>query len=1135
MNQLPPQVRAILIFISGGTVLGLVFGLNRQVGGIILCGLVAMGCLLAGYKRLLKWFEKKSGKSMTGQMKEQSAGAPSGINEPAKRARLDDLKRNFDSGLEKFRSSDKDVYKLPWYLIVGEPGSGKTEAVRHCNVGFPPGLQDELQGVGGTINMNWWFTNHAVLLDTAGRLMFEEVKPGETSEWREFLGLLRKNRPNCPVNGLFLVIPVESLIRDTTDEISRKAGKIAQQLDLIQRSLDVRFPVYVLITKCDLLSGFREFFEDMSDPRTQHQMIGWSNPEPRDTPFRPELVTDHLKTVVERISKRRLGLLRDPAPVDKNGRRADEVDALFGLPHSLSLIGPRLRSYLETVFVAGEWSAKPLFLRGIYFTSAMREGAALDQELAQALGVSLDDLPEGKAWERERAYFLRDLFLEKAFPEKGLVTTATDTKAMLRKRQALLFGVGGLALATLLTFSFLGYRALKASVGVQSGYWQRAAASWENGVWHPIATHDQGGKISYMGDRPPAADFPASLIQFHKDIQELSTKPIEIPWVFKLLAKFSHVEGDRQKAQRILFEGSIVSPLVKEARRRMLQADASSAVDPLTSGSLAFREAEGLAALLQIEADVASHKSDPEALPGKFLHPLLHYVTNSDRPGDEVQLHTIGAILTWTYTKNPDGKWPPAWLSVGTSLPNNKPIQAGLDRLIKYASAGISTQEKNLKDIQQIADLLKAFRAKEVEMNSTAVSPGTRELVYKEMHQLFQDLKKIKESLDVALKAADEKSVARSERFTVTKSYEALIASSQTQTQGAFDLIDKTTAPYTAKPDDLLNTTYPIFIQVSAKLKEARSAIAGRISGGFSTKDIADLQKLDQTYLADFGNGQRLYEARWANYSAAHDQLFKKANADNLIATDWAPLTAALADIGAQRQSFPALAAQMAEPWQTACKYYLSTAEAIQIDAVVRAYIDQSRAAFDKHFHAPVVRDSGGSMKRSDWKEAERLAAAWKADLASDNYKALTSARKPALDSFLKQITQVAFAMSACNGNATVSLLGYSSSPDKSGLNHFRKVMIGGREYDTSTDRIEVNCSFSDAFSAEFRDYSVTPQKNYGFSQSIISLINKAGRGNGRVAISVDGYPIWLQVSSDRQPPDPEALVDKQTILTILR
>ena len=96
-------------------------------------------------------------------------------------------------------------------------------------------MQDEFQGVGGTINMNWWFTNHAVMLDTAGRLMFEEVKPGETSEWKEFLKLLKKNRPNCPINGLFLVIPSDSLIKDSADRIQKKAGKIAQQLDVIQR------------------------------------------------------------------------------------------------------------------------------------------------------------------------------------------------------------------------------------------------------------------------------------------------------------------------------------------------------------------------------------------------------------------------------------------------------------------------------------------------------------------------------------------------------------------------------------------------------------------------------------------------------------------------------------------------------------------------------------------------------------------------------------------------------------------------------------------------------------------------------------------------------------------------------------
>jgi type VI protein secretion system component VasK len=303
------------------------------------------------------------------------------------------MRKKFETGVREYKARGKDLYKLPWYAIVGEPGSGKTEAVRHSNVGFPPGMQDEFQGVGGTINMNWWFTNHAVLLDTAGRLMFEEVKPGETSEWKEFLTLLKKNRPNCPINGLLLVIPSDSLIKDSADDIQRKAGKIAQQLDVIQRVLDVRFPVFVIITKCDKVNGFREFFDGVTDPQLQHQMMGWSNPSPLDDPFRPDLVDQHLGQVVQRLRKRRAGLLKDPVPENTNGRRTDEVDSLYALPHSLSLIAPRLRRYLETIFVAGEWSSKPLFLRGIYFSSSMREGSALDAELAEAIGMPVDELP----------------------------------------------------------------------------------------------------------------------------------------------------------------------------------------------------------------------------------------------------------------------------------------------------------------------------------------------------------------------------------------------------------------------------------------------------------------------------------------------------------------------------------------------------------------------------------------------------------------------------------------------------------------------------------------------------------------------------------------------------------------------
>ena len=160
--------------------------------------------------------------------------------------------------------------------------------------------------------MNWWFTNHAVLLDTAGRLLFEEAPPGTTNEWDEFLQLLVRSRPKCPVNGMLLILPVDTLITDSADKIEQKATRIAERLDHIQRALRVRFPVYIIITKCDLMNGFREFFDDLTDPQLQHQILGWSNPNPLDTAFRPSEVDRHLNTVRDRLLRRCQQLLLDP-------------------------------------------------------------------------------------------------------------------------------------------------------------------------------------------------------------------------------------------------------------------------------------------------------------------------------------------------------------------------------------------------------------------------------------------------------------------------------------------------------------------------------------------------------------------------------------------------------------------------------------------------------------------------------------------------------------------------------------------------------------------------------------------------------------------------------------------------------
>ena len=179
---------------------------------------------------------------------------------------------------------------------------------------------------------------------------------------------------------------------------------------------------------------------------------------------------------------------------------------MYSFPNNITLIGTRLRSYLQTIFVAGEWSAKPLFFRGIYFSSSMSEGAALDQDLAAALGVAPDELPEGKDWERERAFFLRDLFTEKALKEKELVTRATDTHKMLRRRQYLLFACGFAALAAFIGVAWTGLTELTSTVGTKSHVWKDVAdAGWTEGLWNQAIVSPSGQyrpRVEFKGEVP---------------------------------------------------------------------------------------------------------------------------------------------------------------------------------------------------------------------------------------------------------------------------------------------------------------------------------------------------------------------------------------------------------------------------------------------------------------------------------------------------------------------------------------------------------------------------------------------------------------------------------------------------------
>jgi hypothetical protein len=648
---------------------------------IFLIGGLVLALALGAYKLVLRWLDRRKAREMEQGVLGNAAALPQGITGSDQRAKFDDLRRKFQEGLARLREEGTDIYELPWFAIVGESGSGKTEAIRNSGLTFPAGRDTALIGAGGTINMDWWFPKGAgegvsdrakkgaVLLDTAGEMIMREMPAGATREWTEFLKLLKTHRPNCPINGVILAIPANSLLVDTADEVNRKADKIAREFKVIQKTLGLRFPVFVLVTKSDLICGFREFFENMDDPqlKAQYQMLGWSNPAPLEEPFRLESVGEGLKSVGDRLRRRRLTFLLDPVGAESpEETRTDQVDALYPFPDGLERIAPRLKRYIDVIFGGDAFSDKPPFLRGLYFTSAMREGSSIDAELAEAMGIPVTSLVDTRHWERNRAYFLRDLFQKKVFCEAGLVTGAANPQLQHRLRKAAVLAAGFAAALLLGYWTWSSATEFNEVVGKSRDYWNAAAQPeyWGPSPWTrapyfaPVVKSD-----GTWDDRPirPAPQPEVSVSQFHRDLCEKSKEEIRPPAVFWLVAKgFGDLEKDRRKARQLLFEQSVLRPVVDRCRDLMLQSKEPAKAAPAPD-FWSDAHTEALAELLRLEAGaVCGGSPDKTRIALELLLVNVRPASDAKAADQKTDLELLTKVLEQLYAKDGGAaNWPP--------------------------------------------------------------------------------------------------------------------------------------------------------------------------------------------------------------------------------------------------------------------------------------------------------------------------------------------------------------------------------------------------------------------------------------------------------------------------------------------
>ncbi|MEE9491889.1 MAG: type VI secretion system membrane subunit TssM [Gammaproteobacteria bacterium] len=334
------------------------------------------------------------------------------------------LQERFDEALQVLKKTARKrggagIYDLPWYIIIGPPGSGKTTALVNSGLKFPLSERfgkEALRGVGGTRNCDWWFTEEAVLLDTAGRYTTQDSQlEVDSAAWEGFLGLLKKHRRRRPINGALIAVSLSDLLLQSEAERAQHVRAIKQRLQELHKVLGIRFPVYVLFTKCDLIAGFMEFFEDLGvEERSQVWGMTFPVDKKDDSTAAIQSLGSEFDALLERINQRvlwRMQQERDPK------RRA----SIFAFPQQLASLRGIGIEFLTEVFRPSRFEDPPM-LRGMYFSSGTQEGTPIDRvmgALARTFGVGQQGLPTHGG--QGRSYFLTRLLRDVVFQEADLV------------------------------------------------------------------------------------------------------------------------------------------------------------------------------------------------------------------------------------------------------------------------------------------------------------------------------------------------------------------------------------------------------------------------------------------------------------------------------------------------------------------------------------------------------------------------------------------------------------------------------------------------------------------------------------------------------------------------------------------
>ena len=306
------------------------------------------------------------------------------------------------------------IYRLPWYLVVGPKGAGKSAMIAASGLEMP--YAPETSGSTGTCE--FVLTNEAVFVDVAGRLAGAADRSTDRLVWTRLLDLVRRYRPAHPLAGTFLVVGADAQAGHPDETIEAVATALRRRLDEIPKRLRAEPPVYLVVSKLDRLVGFDAFFETLGrEERERFLGVPILQEGEAEGPLDPAgRFAQGFSKLVALVSNRQMQRLQDEPDTHRRS-------LVYEFPNQLAALGTPLAVFVRALTLPNRFERPPL-LRGVFLASAVQGGPILDSlapQLARAYAQTPDRLAlrDHVATGGARAFFLPGLFRDVALPEAG--------------------------------------------------------------------------------------------------------------------------------------------------------------------------------------------------------------------------------------------------------------------------------------------------------------------------------------------------------------------------------------------------------------------------------------------------------------------------------------------------------------------------------------------------------------------------------------------------------------------------------------------------------------------------------------------------------------------------------------------